>query len=126
MPLLVGGTMLYFKSLLDGLGRTAAGLIRKPRAQSIDARSQRYEGWPAAARRAGERSIRKRRPACITTDAQRIQRALEVFRRLSGQTAVVSARRGQRSSCTALPLHWRIGLLPSERSVLHAANRRTL
>ena len=79
MPILSGGTMLYFKALTEGLSalpRADAGL----RAE-LDGRAA-SEGWPALhAELARIDPVTAARLA--PTDAQRIQRALEVHR-LSG------------------------------------------
>lgn len=81
LPVLVGGTMLYFNVLLHGLADLpeADAEIR----QSLDAEAERV-GWPAMHRRlvaidpGAAAKIRE-------NDAQRIQRALEVFA-ISGRT----------------------------------------
>ncbi len=80
LPLLVGGTMLYFKALLDGLDEL-------PRAdpatrRQIDERARQL-GWPALhAELARVDPVSAARLA--PTDSQRIQRALEVWQ-LTGQ-----------------------------------------
>ncbi len=74
LPLLVGGTMLYFRALVHGLAslpRADAALRR-----DIDARAARL-GWPALhveLQSLDAESARRIHP----NDAQRIQRALEV------------------------------------------------
>ena len=81
LPVLVGGTMLYFNVLLHGLADLpeADAEIRR----SLDAEAERV-GWPAMHRRlvaidpGAAQKIRE-------NDAQRIQRALEVFA-ISGRT----------------------------------------
>ncbi len=80
MPLLVGGTMLYFKALFDGLDDMpkADPLVRR---QLED--EARQLGWPAmhaALAQVDPVSAARLNPL----DSQRISRALEVFR-LSGQ-----------------------------------------
>jgi tRNA dimethylallyltransferase len=81
LPLLVGGTMLYFRALRRGL---AALPTADPRVRaSIDACALEI-GWPAM--HAELAMIDARSAARIQpNDAQRIQRALEVFR-ISGKT----------------------------------------
>ena len=76
LPLLVGGTMLYFKALREGLHEIpgADAGIR----QQIDAEAARH-GWPALhaeLARVDPATAARLAPA----DAQRIQRALEVWR----------------------------------------------
>jgi tRNA dimethylallyltransferase len=74
IPLLVGGTMLYFRALFRGIARmpTANAALRG----RIDARAAR-EGWPAL-----HDELAALDPAAAArihpNDAQRIQRALEV------------------------------------------------
>ena len=80
LPLLVGGTMLYFKALIDGLDPMPASdaTIRA----EISAQAQR-EGWPAmhALLAQVDPETAQRLPPM---DAQRIGRALEVWR-ISGK-----------------------------------------
>jgi len=80
VPLLVGGTMMYFRALTEGLAELPAA---DPAIRSeIDAQAGR-EGWPAMHGRLAAvdpASAAKIEP----NDRQRIQRALEVFR-LSGE-----------------------------------------
>ncbi|MDP3248524.1 MAG: tRNA (adenosine(37)-N6)-dimethylallyltransferase MiaA, partial [Polaromonas sp.] len=80
LPLLVGGTMLYFKALRDGLDDmpTANPAIRA----ALEAEAL-AKGWPALhAELAAVDAITAARLA--PNDSQRISRALEVFR-VSGQ-----------------------------------------
>ena len=76
VPLLVGGTMLYFRSLTEGIADLpeADASIRR----QIDAEAVR-SGWPALHSTLGEvdpDTARRISP----NDRQRIQRALEVYR----------------------------------------------
>ena len=110
LPMLVGGTMLYFKALREGLSDLPEA-DAEVRAQIDAEASQR--GWPAmhAELAAVDAATAMRlKPG----DAQRVQRALEVFR-LTGKP--ISSFTGDR----AKPL-WRtlgIALVPSERAPLH-------
>jgi tRNA dimethylallyltransferase len=80
LPLLVGGTMLYFKALLNGLDEMPAANLAV-RAQ-IDAEAAAL-GWPAMhAELATVDAVTAARLS--PNDSQRIQRALEVYRS-SGQ-----------------------------------------
>lgn len=112
VPLLVGGTMLYFKALREGLAELPAADARL-RAE-IDAEAAR-SGWPALhaeLARLDPDTASRLKP----TDAQRIQRALEIVR-LTGQKLGALFAEQQK---TALP--WRtlcLALIPGERSVLH-------
>lgn len=112
VPLLVGGTMMYVKALLDGLSALppADPTIRA----EIEAQAER-EGWPQLhAKLAAIDPITAARLA--PNDSQRIQRALEVFA-LTGQP--ISSMQ-QRQVHPAPPFAWHgMALLPSDRSVLH-------
>ena len=113
VPLLVGGTMLYFKALLGGLAELpqADAQLRA----DLDAEADRC-GWPALhaelARVDPETAAR-----LPPNDAQRIQRALEIHR-LCGRP--MSALLAEGAPQTPPYDFTSIGLLPSERSVLHA------
>lgn len=112
VPVLVGGTMLYFNALQHGLSDLpeADAAIRA----QIEAEATAV-GWPAM--HAQLASIDPAVAAKIhTTDSQRIERALEVYR-ISGKT--MSALRAQ-SQKVSLPFNiLKLALMPSERSVLH-------
>ena len=113
IPLLVGGTMLYYKALLEGLAELpqADPEIRA----EIDALATTH-GWPAV-----HAELAKVDPVTAArlhaTDAQRVQRALEVFR-LSGRpmSELIDEGQEQKPSYEFLSL----GLLPSDRGILHA------
>jgi tRNA dimethylallyltransferase len=112
IPLLVGGTMLYFKALVDGLSDLpeANQAIRA----EIDAEALKL-GWPAMhAKLALIDSVTASR--LTPNDMQRIQRALEVYA-VSGKT--MTQLYAEQSSQT-LPYNvLKIALIPSERKVLH-------
>ena len=112
-PLLAGGTMMYFKALVDGIDEMPAAdpSIRA----AIDAEAAQL-GWPAMhAQLAQVDPITAARLA--PNDSQRIQRALEVFR--SGGTPLSTlhqrARRDARAHDGAL-----LALEPASRAWLHA------
>jgi len=111
LPLLVGGTMLYFKALNEGLDELPAA-DAAVRAE-IDAEAARL-GWPALhARLARSDPATARRLA--PNDAQRIQRALEVLQ-LTGRP--LSHWHGAaKAAFTPLPM---LALEPRERGWLHA------
>jgi tRNA dimethylallyltransferase len=75
IPLLVGGTMLYFQALTEGLNELpeADPVIR----QAIDIMAE-DEGWPAVHAKL-ERVDPETAARLDPNDAQRIQRALEVY-----------------------------------------------
>ncbi len=114
VPLLVGGTMLYYRALFGGIAElpTADTALRA----ALDARAAR-EGWPAL-----HAELALRDPAAAArihpNDAQRIQRALEVLQ-LSGRTldAHWSTDAGQAPPFS----NWIICMLePADRARLHA------
>ncbi|MDD3883565.1 MAG: tRNA (adenosine(37)-N6)-dimethylallyltransferase MiaA [Gallionella sp.] len=113
IPLLVGGTMLYFKALREGLSPLpqADESVRATLAAEIAAlgiehlHRQLAEVDPVTAQR------------LAPTDSQRIQRAMEVFR-ITGQP--MSALFNQPSATDTLPYRpIQIALLPDDRTVLH-------
>ena len=111
VPLLVGGTMLYFRALQSGLAKLPAAdpVLR----QRLEARAA-AEGWPAL-----HAELAQLDPATALriqpNDRQRIQRALEVIERsgrpLSAQLA--EDLRGATSRAD-LPLVW----APADRAAL--------
>ncbi len=112
LPVLVGGTGLYFRALQRGLARLpeADPVLR----EQIDAEA-RERGWPALHRELADidpvAAVRIQ-PA----DAQRIQRALEVYR-LTG----VPISRLQRSVTPSPDIRFlSFALLPGDRQILHA------
>ena len=109
LPLLVGGTMLYFKALFDGLDEMPASDPAVRAALDADAAER---GWPAlhAELAAVDPVTAQRLPP---TDAQRIQRALEVYR-VSGRP--LSSFHREREAVDTPPL---ISLEPADRAWLH-------
>ncbi|WP_341313161.1 tRNA (adenosine(37)-N6)-dimethylallyltransferase MiaA [Paraburkholderia sp. IMGN_8] len=120
VPLLVGGTMLYYRALTQGLNDLPAA-DADVRA-TLDADAAR-DGWPAMhARLAAVDPVTAARLA--PNDSQRIQRALEVFM-LTGQAMSVLLAAPPRFDAAAQA--WQfvpIALEPSDRSVLHARIER--
>jgi tRNA dimethylallyltransferase len=112
LPLLVGGTMMYFKGLVDGLDDlpTADADVRA----RIDAEAARI-GWPGM-----HAKLRDLDPATADrlapNDAQRINRALEIIELSGKPMSELLARREK----TALPFELvSLALEPSDRAVLH-------
>ena len=109
--LLVGGTMLYFKALADGLDDLppADAAVRA----ALDARAA-AEGWPAL-----HADLARVDPVTAARlppgDAQRIQRALEVWQRTGRPLS--SFHGGARDAGLAVPL---LALEPADRAWLHA------
>ncbi len=112
LPVLVGGTMLYYKALRDGLSELpeADPTLR----QEIEEAAARL-GWPAL--HAQLAALDPDAAARLKpNDAQRIQRALEIVR-LTGQPLAASYARKETQADTHRYIS--IALAPSERSVLH-------
>ena len=112
LPLLVGGTMLYFKALRDGLdAMPAADPALRAR---IDERAA-AEGWPAL-----HAELQRVDPATAArlapNDAQRIQRALEVWLSTGRPLSAFHARSAARPDAGRWPL---IALEPDSRAWLH-------
>ncbi|MCK2094847.1 tRNA (adenosine(37)-N6)-dimethylallyltransferase MiaA [Thauera aromatica] len=113
IPLLAGGTMLYFKALRDGLSDLPAADPALRRALDEEAAAR---GWPAL--HAELATLDPEAAARLApTDAQRIQRALEIVR-LTGRPLAASYAQAEDAPlpCRLLP----IALAPSNRAVLHA------
>ena len=112
LPLLVGGTMLYFKALFDGIDPMppAQPTLRA----AIEAEAQQ-KGWPAMhAELAQVDPLTAARLA--PADSQRIQRALEVYR-ASGLPLSHFHARSATPAPSTVPL---ISLEPLDRAWLHA------
>ena len=111
IPLLVGGTMLYFQALQRGLAKLpeADDELRA----SLDRRAA-VEGWPAL-----HQELQQLDPVTAQrlkpTDAQRIQRALEVCLLTGEPMSALLETTSPPVSATYL----NIGLLPDDRAVLH-------
>ena len=113
LPLLVGGTMLYFKGLTDGLD-DLPGADAELRVQ-LEADAAAI-GWPAMHVRLAQLDP-PTAARLAPNDAQRIGRALEIIA-LSGQP--MSALLALREK-TVLPFRLQsFALEPSDRAVLHA------
>lgn len=110
VPLLTGGTMLYFRALEFGLNELP-GADERVR-QHIDAMAE-SEGWPAV-----HAELARHDPVTAArihhNDSQRIQRALEVFR-LTGEPM------SELQSAQSTPLEY-----PLIKCVLHTSDRATL
>jgi tRNA dimethylallyltransferase len=113
IPLVVGGTMLYYMALTRGLNDLPEANPEK-RAE-LDAEAAR-DGWPAMHARL--MAVDPETAARLApNDSQRIQRALEVFM-LTGRTLsaiLKDPKKSQESEPEFVP----IALEPSDRSVLH-------
>jgi tRNA dimethylallyltransferase len=111
IPLLVGGTMLYYKALVQGLDALPAA--EPGLRMQIDQRAARH-GWPAL-----HAELARVDPATAArlspNDAQRIQRALEVWE-FSGKPI----SEWQRAAKPELPFELKAyALIPEDRAELH-------
>ena len=112
LPLLAGGTMLYFQSLTRGLAALppAHGEIRA--AIERDAQSRGWPGLHAELAKVDPVTAARLEP----TDAQRIERALEVFRVAGRALSSFHAE----APVVDLPFEaLKIALEPSSRAALH-------
>ena len=113
IPLLVGGTMLYFRALLSGLSTlpSANAEIRT----RLEAEAE-VAGWESLHRRLAKVDVAAA-ARIHPNDPQRIQRALEVYE-LTG----IPLSQLQRQQQVDQPLPYRIiklAVAPADRSVLH-------
>ena len=115
-PLLVGGTMLYFKALFDGIDDMppADAEVR----EQIEAQA-RAQGWPAL-----HTELQRVDPATAARlppgDSQRIQRALEVFRLTGRSLSSFHTRSDDAQPSAAARATTLISLEPQDRAWLHA------
>jgi tRNA dimethylallyltransferase len=114
VPVLVGGTMLYFRAVFRGIAELppADPALRA----ALDARAA-VEGWPAL-----HAQLAQRDPDAAArihpNDAQRIQRALELLTQQGGRGSVSDAWRERAVPATAID--WRVVVLePADRTALH-------
>jgi len=110
-PLLVGGTMLYYRALAQGIDDLPAADASIRAALDGEAASK---GWPAM-----HAELARVDPATAArlepNDAQRIQRALEVFRATGSPLSAL-----QSAPKIVLPFALKaFALLPADRAVLH-------
>lgn len=117
LPILAGGTGLYFRALLHGLAPMPEA---DPALRTAIEAQARERGWPAL-----HAELARVDPVAAArihaTDPQRIQRALEVYR-ASGRP--ISAWQAE-APRAALPVRvLKLVLAPADRAVLHARIER--
>ena len=113
LPLLVGGTMMYFKALRDGLNDLPAA---DPEIRKVLESRAAAEGWPAMhtwLKTIDPITAQRLSP----NDSQRIGRALEIWQ-ISGQpmSALIGATQPADEPVATIT----VSLEPLERSLLHA------
>ncbi len=112
VPLLVGGTMLYFKALREGLHDLPQADPSVRAALDAEAAERGWQAMHEELGRVDPETAARLKPA----DSQRIQRALEIFRLSGRPMSAWLAEAGQGGvpyDITAL------ALIPGERAVLH-------
>ncbi|MEL6869886.1 MAG: tRNA (adenosine(37)-N6)-dimethylallyltransferase MiaA [Pseudomonadota bacterium] len=112
LPVLVGGTMLYFKRLFDGLSNLPAADLQVR--TELDAQAREL-GWPALhaqlARVDPEAAAR-----IASNDTQRIQRALEVYRLTGTPMSCL-----QQATVRHVAWPWlKLALVSDDRAQVHA------
>ena len=116
LPLLVGGTMLYFRALQAGLSDLPPA---DPALRAQLAAEAAQHGWPALHARLAQRD-----PASAgrlhPNDAQRIQRALEIVEQGG---APVASQQAARSGGLSGPVI-KLALVPAQRRHLHERIRQ--
>ena len=118
VPIVVGGTMLYFKALTEGLSALAAGRSRRARATSTHAPRA---GWPALHAELARIDPRDRRAA-----RRRPMRSASSARSRSAQLAghaAIGAAGPPRAAPARSVRRSRVALLPPTARALHARSR---
>lgn len=117
IPLLVGGTMLYFKALLEGLAPMPSA---DPAVRSAIEREAERLGWPHI--HAQLAAVDPEVAAGIHPNhSQRLSRALEVYR-VSGKTMTQLRREQRQASGPGFTRRFRLiqlALAPRDRKLLH-------
>ncbi|MDZ7901476.1 MAG: tRNA (adenosine(37)-N6)-dimethylallyltransferase MiaA [Rheinheimera sp.] len=110
IPLLVGGTMLYFKALIDGIESPEADPVIRA---AIEAQAAQF-GWETL-----HRELASYDPVSAArihpNDPQRINRAVEVYRLTGRSMTELTQDKGE-----PFPYHaCQFAIAPTERAVLH-------
>lgn len=121
VPLLVGGTMLYFRALTEGIAELPEA---DPELRARIDREAAAVGWPALHEELGR--VDPAAAARISpNDSQRIQRALEVYRG-SGRTLSTWQDAGSNDDGGAGVRYLKVALALPSRPLLHDRIRRRL
>ena len=112
VPLLVGGTMLYFKALLEGLADLPQACPETRADIDAQAIAQGWLAMHAELATLDPETAKRLHPG----DSQRIQRALEIVR-MTGRSMSALIADGKKKVPPYAFLS--LGLLPSQRGVLH-------
>lgn len=114
IPLLVGGTMMYFRALVEGLAVLPAAdaqLRAQLEAEALE------KGWPYLHARLAEVDA-KTAARLAPQDSQRIQRALEVYTLTGKPLSVHHQEQQAQKESFPYPLY-QFAVAPSNRQVLH-------
>lgn len=115
LPILVGGTMLYFRAFLEGLADMPAS---DPVEREAIARRAEREGWPAL--HAELAAVDPQVAARIHPNhSQRISRALEVYRASGIPLSAWQARTGEQAPPAAAYRVSQLAVCPADRGLLH-------
>ena len=110
VPVILGGTMMYYKTLLSGMDELP---VANPAIRQAIEQQAASEGWPAI--HAQLYSVDPLTAARLKpNDSQRLQRALEVFK-ITGKPLSSFHVRGQQADA-CIPT---LSIEPSDRAVLH-------
>jgi len=112
VPILAGGTMLYFKAWTEGLSALPRADAATRAAIDAEAATRGWEAMHGELARVDPATAARLRP----TDSQRVQRALEVAR-LTGRP--LSSFHGRRTPASDDAAAIRIALMPNDRARLH-------
>lgn len=122
IPLIVGGTMLYWRALAHGLSEMPAA---NPEIRLKLEQDAAEKGWPAI-----HAELEKVDPIAAArielNDSQRIQRALEIYLSTGKSMSAwqnespTQSGRGKNANSSDAPLNFRLfSIEPSDRSILH-------
>ena len=112
IPLLVGGTMMYFKSLIEGISPLPEADPEIRKAIELEAKEK---GWLAMHEQlASFDPVSAERIHC--NDPQRLARAIEVYRKTGNTLTQLTEIKGDKVSGNVL----QFAIAPKERSDLHA------
>jgi len=111
IPLLVGGTMMYFKSLIEGISPLPAANSDIRQQIEIEAADQGWEAMHEKLAVIDPISAERIHP----NDPQRLTRALEVFRLTGNTLTQLTQIKGDKLSGDVL----QFAITPKERSTLH-------
>jgi tRNA dimethylallyltransferase len=115
IPLLVGGTMLYYKALREGLDDLPSAPIE---IRDAIAKEAHERGWPALHETLSAIDI-ETASRLKPNDAQRISRALELYQLTGKSMSQLIRESGERSVSPLADQLTTIALMPEDRALLH-------